>query len=164
MLTRLYAGGQAVVGTRLINADIEVTGGVISAIRRRTENFFPSDLTSSAATHVVDCSGKVIAAGFIDLQCNGAFGRDITSDPSAIGPIAAGLPRFGITSWLPTVVTSPSRQRLAALDELAAFFPGGDALGDKVAVISQHQIAQYGTHQELINEKGPFARLWAASR
>ena len=38
------------------------------------------------------------------------------------------------------------------------------ALGDKVAVISQHQIAQYGTHQELINEKGPYARLWAASQ
>lgn len=38
------------------------------------------------------------------------------------------------------------------------------ALGDKVAVISQHQIAQYGTHQELINEKGPYARLWAASK
>ena len=38
------------------------------------------------------------------------------------------------------------------------------ALGDKVAVISQHQIAQYGSHQELINQKGPYARLWAASQ
>ncbi len=36
--------------------------------------------------------------------------------------------------------------------------------GDKIAVISQHQIAQYGTHQDLINEKGTYARLWAASQ
>lgn|GEM_PF-575741 len=36
--------------------------------------------------------------------------------------------------------------------------------GDKIAVIAQHQIDQYGTHQELLNEEGTYAKLWAASQ
>jgi ABC-type multidrug transport system fused ATPase/permease subunit len=36
--------------------------------------------------------------------------------------------------------------------------------GDKVAVIAQHKIDQYGTHQELLNEEGTYAKLWAASQ
>jgi ATP-binding cassette subfamily B protein len=36
--------------------------------------------------------------------------------------------------------------------------------GDKIAVIAQHKIDQYGTHQELLNEEGTYAKLWAASQ
>jgi N-acetylglucosamine-6-phosphate deacetylase len=67
---------------------------------------------------VLDATGLVVAPGFIDLQCNGALGVDLTSDPDRLGDVAAGLPRWGVTAWLPTVVTSPPAVRLAALRAL----------------------------------------------
>jgi N-acetylglucosamine-6-phosphate deacetylase len=63
----------------------------------------------------VDCDGLVIAPGFIDLQCNGAGGVDITTQPDRILDVAAELPRFGVTSFLPTVVTAPASTRAAAI-------------------------------------------------
>ena len=60
-----------------------------------------------SAETTLDCSGLLLVPGFIDLQCNGAFGHDFTHDPSSISPVAAQLPRFGVTSFLPTIITSP---------------------------------------------------------
>jgi N-acetylglucosamine-6-phosphate deacetylase len=66
----------------------------------------------------VDCDGLVIAPGFIDLQCNGAGGVDITTEPDRILDVAAELPRFGVTSFLPTVVTARATTRAAAIAEI----------------------------------------------
>jgi N-acetylglucosamine-6-phosphate deacetylase len=38
---------------------------------------------------------------------NGAFGHDFTADPTTIWRVAAELPRTGVTSFLPTIITSP---------------------------------------------------------
>lgn len=56
---------------------------------------------------VVDASGLFLVPGFIDLQLNGAFGMDFTEAPSTIWDVAARLPRHGVTSFLPTIITSP---------------------------------------------------------
>jgi N-acetylglucosamine-6-phosphate deacetylase len=66
----------------------------------------------------IDCDGLVIAPGFIDLQCNGAGGVDITTEPDRILDVAAELPRFGVTSFLPTVVTARAATRAAAIAEM----------------------------------------------
>jgi N-acetylglucosamine-6-phosphate deacetylase len=48
-----------------------------------------------------------ILPGLIDVQVNGAFGFDF-SDPAAdMDLVSRGLPQFGVTSYVPTVVTSP---------------------------------------------------------
>ena len=47
------------------------------------------------------------APGFIDLQFNGGFGHDFTDDPASIWHVAAQLPQYGVTAFLPTVITSP---------------------------------------------------------
>ncbi len=52
-------------------------------------------------------SGLLVAPGFIDLQCNGALGIDLASEPERLWELAALLPRWGVTAWLPTIVTSP---------------------------------------------------------
>ncbi|XP_013886822.1 N-acetylglucosamine-6-phosphate deacetylase [Austrofundulus limnaeus] len=59
----------------------------------------------------VDCEGSIIAPGFIDVQINGGFGVDF-SKPS--DDISAGLSlvskrilEHGVTSFCPTLVTSP---------------------------------------------------------
>ncbi len=60
---------------------------------------------SEAAEMLVE--DLLLAPGLIDLQINGAFGLDFTARPSAIWEVAAKLPQFGVTSFLPTIITSP---------------------------------------------------------
>jgi N-acetylglucosamine-6-phosphate deacetylase len=56
---------------------------------------------------VLDARGAVVAPGFVDVQINGAHGIDLASRPEAIGDLAAALPRYGVTAFCPTIVTSP---------------------------------------------------------
>lgn len=58
---------------------------------------------------VLDGSGKpwTVAPGFIDLQFNGGYGVDFTSNPSHIASVAARLPESGVVAFLPTFITSP---------------------------------------------------------
>ena len=82
---------------------------------------------------VTDAHGGMLVPGFIDLQINGGFGFDFTADPTALWKVAAQLPRFGVTRFLPTLVTAPLEQVVAALDILAqgppAGFRGAEPLG-----------------------------------
>src|SRR5438874_7446553 len=55
----------------------------------------------------LEAGGLLLAPGFIDIQINGAFGRDFTADPATIWEVGARLPEFGVTAFLPTVITSP---------------------------------------------------------
>jgi N-acetylglucosamine-6-phosphate deacetylase len=64
---------------------------------------------------VLDAGGRILAPGFIDVQLNGAFGHDFTADPPTIWQVAAGLPRYGVTAFLPTIITSPLEQVEAGL-------------------------------------------------
>jgi N-acetylglucosamine-6-phosphate deacetylase len=71
--------------------------------------------TPDDGAEMIDCSGLVVAPGFIDLQCNGANAIDITNQPERIIDVATELPRFGVTSFLPTVVTAAAHTRAAAI-------------------------------------------------
>ena len=66
----------------------------------------------------LDATGLLVAPGFIDLQCNGAVGVDLTAEPERLWQVAAALPRWGVTTWLPTVVTSPPDVRARAFAAL----------------------------------------------
>ena len=57
---------------------------------------------------------EVIAPGFIDLQVNGFAGRDAAEGAGAVAAMSEALPATGVTSFLPTVISSP-------LDVVAAF-------------------------------------------
>src|SRR5512134_2866222 len=65
---------------------------------------------------VVPADGLFLAAGYIDLQINGGFGEDFTATPESIYSVAAQLPRFGVTAFLPTIITSPPGTTQAALE------------------------------------------------
>jgi len=65
----------------------------------------------------------LLCPGFIDLQINGAFGVDIGPDPDAIRTLVDKLPVTGVTSFLPTLISSPPERYeefFAALEEGAA--------------------------------------------
>lgn len=55
----------------------------------------------------VDRGSQTVAAGLIDLQINGGWGNDFTSDPASIWEVGRHLPPTGVTSYLPTIVTAP---------------------------------------------------------
>jgi N-acetylglucosamine-6-phosphate deacetylase len=73
----------------------------------------------------LDAKGLILAPGFIELQINGAFGLDFTAEPESIWPVAEKLPCFGVTSFLPTIVTSP----LETIAEAQAVLNGGPPAG-----------------------------------
>ncbi|KAK9753517.1 Amidohydrolase family [Popillia japonica] len=52
----------------------------------------------------IDCRNAIIAPGFIELQINGGFGYDFSYSDDTV---AKGLLSHGVTSFCPTVVTSP---------------------------------------------------------
>jgi N-acetylglucosamine-6-phosphate deacetylase len=73
-----------------------------------------ADATANARTRRIDAGGLMAAAGFIDLQINGAFGNDFTADPASIWAVGARLAETGVTSFLPTIVSSPPETIAAA--------------------------------------------------
>ena len=105
---------QAVIddGTALIS------GGRISAIGG-------AELEVPPTTERRDAGGLILAPGFLDLQVNGGFGLDFTADPATIWDVAAGLPRYGVTGFLPTIITAPPEKARAAQDVLRAGPPPG---------------------------------------
>lgn len=69
---------------------------------------------------VLDATGLHVLPGFLDLQVNGVAGVDLTLEPERLWEAAAALPRFGVTAFLPTIITSAPEQRERALATLAA--------------------------------------------
>lgn len=85
-----------------------------------------------AGADVIDGSGLLLAPGLIDLQLNGAFGDDFTANPHTIWSVAQQLPRYGVTAFLPTIITSPPTTVAAAqqvLRERPSDFRGTEPLG-----------------------------------
>jgi N-acetylglucosamine-6-phosphate deacetylase len=124
-MTQVFAGATVVIDGAFRSADLVVDGGRIVDV-----DISPSTTATHSSEEVIDCSGHIISPGFIDLQCNGAVGLDVTTDPSSIGAMADALPRFGVTSFLPTVVTSPAPRRRAAVEavqRLRGHAPGSGA-------------------------------------
>lgn len=74
---------------------------------------------------VLEARGMTLAPGFIDIQFNGAFGMDFTAQPETIWPAAAGLPRYGVTAFLPTIVTAPLERSAQAQAVLQQGAPAG---------------------------------------
>jgi N-acetylglucosamine-6-phosphate deacetylase len=92
----------------------------------------------------LDATRLLIVPGFIDLQCNGAAGIDLATEPERMWELAAVLPRWGVTAWLPTIVTGPPASRRRALEAWRAGPPPALAGGPPLA-------APLGLHFE-----GPF--------
>ena len=87
------------------------------------------DQPAPAGVPVLHADGLRAAPGFIELQVNGIEDADFTADPSSIARGAALLPRHGVTSFLPTIVTSPRGTVEHALTVLARDPEGAAPLG-----------------------------------
>jgi N-acetylglucosamine-6-phosphate deacetylase len=107
-VTMTIVGG-AVVGPRgVAPAHVALAGATIVAVGPHLP----------AAGRVVDAHNCLVAPGFIDLQVNGAGQWDLTSDPAAVWSVAELLPRYGVTTFLPTIVSAPATTYVDAIAAL----------------------------------------------
>jgi N-acetylglucosamine-6-phosphate deacetylase len=84
-----------------------------------------ADVPCPPEARQLPADGLLLAPGFIDLQINGAFGSDFTAEPSTIWEVGARLPQYGVTAFLPTVVTSPLETIAAAQEVVRQGPPAG---------------------------------------
>jgi N-acetylglucosamine-6-phosphate deacetylase len=90
-----------------------------SAVLIRDGRIFALDADAEAAegtATMVRADGLTAAPGFIELQLNGIDGHDFTSDPGSMWVVGDGPARYGVTAFLPTIVTSPRGTVDSALD------------------------------------------------
>lgn len=111
----------------------DLAAGALTVDGDRIIGAGPLDANAPPQDETVDATGLLVAPGFIDLQVNGGFGHDFTADPATIWSVAAELPRYGVTAFLPTIITSPMATVTEARRVMAAgpgdSFRGATPLG-----------------------------------
>ncbi len=111
------------------HGDLSSPSAVLLADGRIAALDADADRLGADADRVVEAAGLAAAPGFIELQLNGIDGLDFTSDPGSIARVGAAPARFGVTAYLPTIVTSPRGTVERAVDAArAARQPGVPAV------------------------------------
>jgi N-acetylglucosamine-6-phosphate deacetylase len=106
----VVAGGSVVSPTAVVEpGDVVVRDGQVVAVGAMGEVEFPLDAM------VIDATGCWVAPGFIDVQINGGHGIDLTTEPGRADELGSYLPRYGVTAFVPTIITCDDAQRAAAL-------------------------------------------------
>jgi N-acetylglucosamine-6-phosphate deacetylase len=105
----------------LSDRTVQIEEGAIQAIAPSSEVKIPQGAA------ILDGESYLLVPGFIDLQINGGFGHDFTSDPSSIWDVAIDLPQYGVTAFLPTIVTSPL-ETVAAAQAVMRSDPAEDSI------------------------------------
>jgi N-acetylglucosamine-6-phosphate deacetylase len=104
----IHAFGHLYAPDDLGLAVVTIDDGVIAAIEPTAVR--PADALGSAVSRIVP--------GLLDIQVNGAFGDDFADPLADLDRICRGLPRFGVTGFVPTIVSSPAVAYPAALAHL----------------------------------------------
>lgn len=99
-----YFNGRIIRDHQIKQEDLWVRDGKIISAQKK-------------ADYEVDVKGQIIAPGYIDLQINGAFGCNFSRESSLdqFNSAASQLPQYGVTAFLPTVVSLSSEQYLRVL-------------------------------------------------
>ena len=113
------------------HGDLESPSAVLLAGGRIAALGADAERLGADAGRVIDGSGLAAAPGFIELQLNGIDGLDFTSDPGSISRVGVAPARYGVTAFLPTVVSSPRGTVERALEAIRHVVRAGEpvALG-----------------------------------
>ncbi len=109
--------GRLVLDEGLVPGAVVVRDGLIEAVLRRPA---PAELPAT-----IEEAG-IVSPGFIDLQINGGFGAEVGENADAILHLASRLPAVGVTTFLPTLLSSSADVYPRALE---AFLAARDATG-----------------------------------
>mmetsp|Transcript_65842 Transcript_65842/g.102792 ORF Transcript_65842/g.102792 Transcript_65842/m.102792 type:complete len:1073 (-) Transcript_65842:59-3277(-) len=116
--------------TKLTNVKLVRGGAVIDSdlwfrsgrILGASKHSWTSGRVEMRADIIVDGKEALVVPGFIDLQLNGGFGVDFSSTDlktSDVDRVAQGILAHGVTSFLPTVITSSADVYSKVLPKLA---------------------------------------------
>jgi N-acetylglucosamine-6-phosphate deacetylase len=115
----------ALVGRDVVAGDVRVAGGRVAEV-----GVLPAGRSGLAAP------------GFVDLQVNGFVGVDfLAADPGDFARAGAALAATGVTSYLPTFVTTPEEDMARALGvarEVAATDGGDREDGARARILGVH--------------------------
>ena len=82
-----------------------------------------STATSVGRSACPAAGGRIAAPGLVDIQVNGFAGVDLmAADADELHALARALPRYGVTAWLPTLITAAATDTDRALDRLGEAF------------------------------------------
>lgn len=73
----------------------------------------------------IDATGLVVAPGFIDTHFHGALGFDFTANPESIWEVGEWLPSTGVTTFLPSLVSTTFPGYEASIDAIRTGPPVG---------------------------------------
>ena len=111
MTSRRLGVSAALVDGVLLPGDVEVDDGQVTRV----------GLPAAAG-------GRIAAPGYVDIQVNGFAGVDVMStDVEGIDEIARALASYGVTAWLPTLITAPETDTVRALGVLEEALRRGTA-------------------------------------
>ncbi len=105
-------------------AAVIVENGTVEELNR--EGAYPED----AELH--DYGDSFLVPGFVDLQVNGCFGIDVATEPGRLPELSEKLLSTGVTSYLPTLISSPEdlyEEVMPLLAEFADNSSGAEMLG-----------------------------------
>lgn len=115
-----------IAGVDIYTPDLKLFGGSVlfedGVIKQVSKD---NSILREDHDEMIDGRGLILIPGLIELQINGAFGLDFTAEPESIFQVAEKLPCFGVTSFLPTIVTSP----LEKISRAQALLQAGPPLG-----------------------------------
>ncbi|MGD9712786.1 MAG: N-acetylglucosamine-6-phosphate deacetylase [Thermomicrobiales bacterium] len=120
--SRYAIRGKLARGGSLSPGAVIVEGARIAEVLEEPrEGNLPESVTEAA----------IVAPGFIDLQVNGAYGVEVDEHPEHYRSISARQPETGVTSWLPTVMSSPPEHYPRVLRAFSAVMAprGAEPLG-----------------------------------
>lgn len=94
----MLSGGDVVLPDRVLaSGSVILENGVIAEIAAGTRTGEPGATT-------IDCTGRLLLPGFVDVHVHGLEGVDALDEAGAIARIAERLPRHGVTGFCPTSV------------------------------------------------------------
>ncbi|MBR2042720.1 MAG: N-acetylglucosamine-6-phosphate deacetylase [Clostridia bacterium] len=116
--------------TRLVNGNVYLNGKFVKTDLTFDKNIISVGCDNSNADKIIDCTDKFITPGFIDIHIHGREGFDVTENCKAVAEL---LPRYGVTSFLPTTLTKSYSDTLKDLSVLSDYInnqkSGAEALG-----------------------------------
>ena len=91
-------------------------GRKIAAVHKGTFKYGQLDCLDATDAEVIDVSGLTLCPGFIDIHIHGVAHNRVTDGPQAVKAMAETLPRFGVTSFLPTIAAEPLKNMEGATE------------------------------------------------
>lgn len=97
--SRFAVTGDLAIAGSLVEGAVIVEDRRIVEVRRGSNAGSLPDTVFEAA---------IVSPGLIDLQVNGGFGKEVGVDDGAIAHLSRMLPSTGVTTFLPTLISSPA--------------------------------------------------------